>query len=70
LDAHPKVGSFHINLLGFYNKVVSEGGYDKVSDTKGNKLAWRRVCEEFLPRGANPITLAFLLKTCYYKNLA
>jgi hypothetical protein len=68
-DPHPKVGSHPIHLLNFYKKILSEGGYDRVSDTKGNKLAWRRVVEEFMPK-ANGITLAFLVKTVYYKNLA
>jgi chromatin structure-remodeling complex subunit RSC9 len=70
LDREPKVGSRHIDLLRLYKRVNSEGGYDKVSDTKGNKLAWRRLAGEFLPGSANLTTQAFLVKTAYYKNLA
>jgi chromatin structure-remodeling complex subunit RSC9 len=70
LDREPKVGSRHIDLLRLYKRVNAEGGYDKVSDTKGNKLAWRRLAGEFLPGSANLTTQAFLVKTAYYKNLA
>lgn len=49
--------------------MTEEGGYDKVSDTKGNKLAWRRVAGEFLPGSSNLTTQAFLVKSAYYKNL-
>lgn len=70
LDREPKIGSRHIDLLRLYKRVTSEGGYDKVSDTKGNKLAWRRLAGEFLPGSANLTTQAFLVKTAYYKNLA
>ncbi|KAF2449398.1 hypothetical protein P171DRAFT_469459 [Karstenula rhodostoma CBS 690.94] len=70
LDREPKIGSRHINLLRLYKRVNAEGGYDKVSDTKGNKLAWRRLAGEFLPGSANLTTQAFLVKTAYYKNLA
>ena len=70
LDREPKVGSRHIDLLRLYKRVNEEGGYDKVSDTKGNKLAWRRIATEFLPNSPNITTQAFLVKTAYYKNLA
>ncbi|KAF2468484.1 uncharacterized protein BDR25DRAFT_304921 [Lindgomyces ingoldianus] len=70
LDREPKVGHRHIDLLRLYKRVVGEGGYDKVSDTKGNKLAWRRLAGEFLPGSANLTTQAFLVKSAYYKNLA
>lgn len=70
LDREPKVGNRHIDLLRLYKRVNEEGGYDKVSDTKGNKLAWRRLAGEFLPGSANLTTQAFLVKTAYYKNLA
>lgn len=70
LEREPKIGNRHIDLLRLYKRVVDEGGYDKVSDTKGNKLAWRRLASEFLP-GSNTITTqAFILKSAYYKNLA
>lgn len=70
LDREPKVGSRHIDLLRLYKRVNEEGGYDKVSDTKGNKLAWRRIASEFLPQSPSLTTQAFLIKTTYYKNLA
>lgn len=70
LDREPKVGSRHIDLLRLYKRVVGEGGYDKVSDTKGNKLAWRRLASEFNPGSSNLTTQAFILKSAYYKNLA
>jgi chromatin structure-remodeling complex subunit RSC9 len=70
LDREPKVGSRHIDLLRLWKRVNEEGGYDKVSDTKGNKLAWRRIASEFLPNGPSLTTQAFLVKSTYYKNLA
>jgi chromatin structure-remodeling complex subunit RSC9 len=69
-EAQPKVGPRHVDLLKLYKKVIEEGGYDHVSDTKGNKLAWRRVAQEFMPHNVNVVQMAFLLKTAYYKNLA
>ncbi|KAK8157734.1 RSC complex subunit Rsc9 [Phyllosticta citrichinensis] len=70
LERDPKIGQRHINLLRLYERVCEEGGYDRVSDTKNNRLAWRRIAAEFLPSHANPTTQAFLIKTIYYKNLA
>ena len=70
LDAKPKVGPRHIDLMKLYKRVVEEGGYDHVSDTKGNKLAWRRIAQDFMPHNVNVVQMAFLLKTAYYKNLA
>lgn len=70
LEREPKVGSRHIDLLRLWKRVNDEGGYDKVSDTKGNKLAWRRIASEFLPSGPSLTTQAFLVKSTYYKNLA
>lgn len=70
LDREPKIGSRHIDLLRLYTRVTEEGGYDKMSDTKGNKLAWRRLAGEFLPGSPSLTTQAFLVKTTYYKNLA
>ncbi|KAE8840171.1 hypothetical protein HRS9122_06776 [Pyrenophora teres f. teres] len=70
LDREPKVGSRHIDLLRLYKRVNEEGGYDKVSDTRNNKLAWRRIATEFLPKSPSITTQAFLVKTAYYKNLA
>jgi chromatin structure-remodeling complex subunit RSC9 len=70
LDREPKVGNRHIDLFKLYKRVVAEGGYDKVSDTKTNKLAWRRLAGEFLPGSSNLTTQAFIVKSAYYKNLA
>jgi hypothetical protein len=70
LDREPKVGSRPIDLLRLWKRVNEEGGYDKVSDIKGNKLAWRRIASEFLPNGPSLTTQAFLVKSTYYKNLA
>ena len=70
LDPEPKVGPRHLDLFRLYKRVTAEGGYDKVSDTKGNKLAWRRIATEFLPGNANVVQLAFLVKSAYYRNLA
>jgi chromatin structure-remodeling complex subunit RSC9 len=70
LDPNPKVGPRYIDLWKLYQRVLSEGGYDKASDTRGNKLAWRRIAAEFLPNNANIVQLAFQVKTAYYKNLA
>ncbi|KAF2139377.1 uncharacterized protein K452DRAFT_275626 [Aplosporella prunicola CBS 121167] len=69
-DREPRVGPRHIDLLRLYKRVTAEGGYDRVSDTKNNKLAWRRVAGEFFGQSSNATTQAFLVKTAYYKNLA
>jgi len=70
LEREPRVAGRRINLLRLYKRVIAEGGYDKVSDIKGNKLAWRRIAAEFLPTGPSLTTQAFVIKTTYYKNLA
>ncbi|KAL1637504.1 Chromatin structure-remodeling complex protein rsc9 [Neofusicoccum ribis] len=70
LDREPKVGQRHLDLFRLYSRVCEEGGYDKVSDTKNNKLAWRRIAAEFIPSNLNPTTQAFIVKSHYYKNLA
>jgi hypothetical protein len=70
LDPSPKVGPAHLDLLRLYQRVTSEGGYDRISDTKANKLAWRRLAMEFLPNNSNMVQFAFQVKTAYYKNLA
>lgn len=66
----PKVGPRHVDLFKLYRKVIEEGGYDHVSDVKGNKLAWRRIAQDFMPHNVNVVQMAFLLKTSYYKQLA
>ncbi|KAI9666056.1 MAG: Chromatin structure-remodeling complex protein rsc9 [Bathelium mastoideum] len=70
LDREPKIGSRHLDLYRLYQRVIEEGGYDVVSDTKGNKLAWRKIAQEFFPGLPNLATLVFTVKTAYYKNLA
>ncbi|KAF2621615.1 hypothetical protein BU25DRAFT_443700 [Macroventuria anomochaeta] len=72
LDREPKVANQHVDLLRLYKRVNEEGGYDKVSDTKNNKLAWRRLAADFLQdsSASQLTTQAFLIKTAYYKNLA
>jgi chromatin structure-remodeling complex subunit RSC9 len=69
-DQTPKIGPAQVDLLRLYKRVTSEGGYDRVSDTRNNKLAWRRIAQEFLPLNANMVQFAFQVKTAYYKNLA
>ncbi|RDW75265.1 hypothetical protein BP6252_06407 [Coleophoma cylindrospora] len=66
-DPQPKVGSRLVDLLHLFNIVVDRGGYDKVSD---EKLAWRKLGQEFSLGANNLPALAFSLKTAYYKYLA
>ncbi|KAG9238914.1 hypothetical protein BJ875DRAFT_449854 [Amylocarpus encephaloides] len=63
----PKVGARQIDLLKLYQRVMSYGGYDKVSD---EKKAWRGLGDEFALGNAHQPALAFSLKSVYYKNLA
>ncbi|RDL37043.1 ARID-like protein [Venustampulla echinocandica] len=63
----PKVGSRQIDLLKLFNIVMERGGYDKVSD---EKLAWRKLGQDFNLGSPNLPALAFALKSVYYKNLA
>jgi chromatin structure-remodeling complex subunit RSC9 len=69
-DPQPKVGPRHIDLYKLYQRVTGEGGYDSVCDTKANKLAWRKIAQDFMPGNVNVVQMAFLVKTAYYKNLA
>jgi hypothetical protein len=41
MENEPKVETQHIDLLKLYNRVIAEGGYDLVSDTKKKPLMWR-----------------------------
>lgn len=68
-EAEPKVGTRHLDLRKLYDRVVEEGGYDLVSDTKAKPLMWRKVAEEFLGRGPHLAAQAFMVKSAYYKNL-
>ncbi|TVY30982.1 Chromatin structure-remodeling complex subunit [Lachnellula hyalina] len=67
LQREPRVGSKFINLLDLFNVVVGRGGYDKISD---EKLAWRKLGQDWNLPANNLPALAFGLKTVYYKNLA
>ena len=69
-EPNPKVGPRYIDLLKLWKRVNAEGGYDKVSDIRGNKLAWRRISADFLPSNAHIVQLAFQVKTVYYKYLS
>ncbi|TAQ87077.1 hypothetical protein B7494_g4598 [Chlorociboria aeruginascens] len=66
-EPQPKVGTKHIDLFYLYNAVVERGGYDKVSD---EKLAWRKLGQDFNLGSQHLPAHAFMLKTVYYKNLA
>ncbi|KFA63604.1 hypothetical protein S40285_04138 [Stachybotrys chlorohalonatus IBT 40285] len=67
LDAEPKVGTTHLDLLKVFNHIVANGGYDKVSE---EKLAWRRMASELGIYSNNEASTAFSLKEKFYKNLA
>ncbi|KAK0945515.1 Chromatin structure-remodeling complex protein rsc9 [Friedmanniomyces endolithicus] len=69
LEAEPKVGVRHIDLLKLYKRVVEEGGYDLCSDTKAKPLMWRRLAEEFVGKNVYTAAQAFQIKNVYYKNL-
>jgi chromatin structure-remodeling complex subunit RSC9 len=56
-----------VDLYRLYNAVVARGGYDIVCT---QKLAWRKLGQEFNLGTANLPALAFSLKTCYYRYLA
>ncbi|OBT66998.1 hypothetical protein VE03_04245 [Pseudogymnoascus sp. 23342-1-I1] len=66
-EPEPRVGNKHVDLLQLFKTVVERGGYDKVSD---EKLAWRKMGQDFNLGTANLPALAFSLKSTYYKNLA
>jgi len=66
-EPEPRVGSKSVNLLDLYRVVNERGGYDKVSD---EKLAWRKLGQDFNIGTNNLPALAFALKTVYYKQLA
>ncbi|KAI5199618.1 hypothetical protein E4T39_06135 [Aureobasidium subglaciale] len=69
LENEPKVEAQHIDLMKLYTRVVTEGGYDLVSDTKKKPLMWRKIAEELLPGIKNLAGAAFLVKRAYYYNL-
>lgn len=67
LDLQARVNGKHIDLFKLWKVVSDRGGYDAVSH---EKLAWRRVGQEFSLGTTNAAAYAFALKTVYYKNLA
>ncbi|KAL8712708.1 MAG: hypothetical protein Q9225_006907, partial [Loekoesia sp. 1 TL-2023] len=67
LDPSPRVNGKPIDLQKLYQIVLNLGGYDQVSR---EKLAWRKVGQEFHLGATNAAAYAFALKTAYYKNLA
>ncbi|KAF2772376.1 hypothetical protein EJ03DRAFT_387782 [Teratosphaeria nubilosa] len=69
LEPEPKVGIRHVDLLKLYQRVVGEGGYDLVSDTKAKPLMWRKLAEEFIGKNQYTAAQAFQIKNVYYKNL-
>ncbi|KAH8816125.1 hypothetical protein F5884DRAFT_775012 [Xylogone sp. PMI_703] len=66
-DPEPRVGNKHVDLLHLYNVVNERGGYDKVSD---EKLAWRKLGQDFNLGSSNLPAIAFSLKSTYYRYLA
>jgi len=69
-DPEPKVSSDYINLKDLYDRVLEEGGYDLVSDTKARPLMWRKLAEDFVGKGPHVAAQAFQVKSAYYKNLS
>ncbi|SMR51088.1 unnamed protein product [Zymoseptoria tritici ST99CH_1E4] len=69
LDLEPKIGIRHIDIHKLYERVVEEGGYDLVSDTKAKPLMWRKLAEEFIGKNQYTAAQAFQIKNVYYKNL-
>lgn len=59
----------HIDLYKLYKRVMEEGGYDLVSDTKAKPLMWRKLAEEFIGKTPHLAAQAFMVKSAYYKNL-
>ena len=69
MENEPKVENQLIDLLKLYHRVVAEGGYDLVSDTKKKPLMWRKIADELLPGIKKLAGAAFLVKRAYYYNL-
>lgn len=69
LETEPKIGVRHVDLFKLYQRVVDEGGYDLVSDTKAKPLMWRKFAEEFIGKNQYTAAQAFQIKNVYYKNL-
>ena len=67
MDFNTRVAGRHIDLYRLFKVVNARGGYDAIS---AEKLAWRKLGQEFGLGNANAAAYAFALKTAYYKNLA
>ena len=67
LDPEPRIGNKHVDLLRLFKAVVAKGGYDVVCT---EKLGWRTLGIDFGLDKGNLLTLAFSMKSAYYKNLA
>lgn len=67
VDFNTRVAGRHIDLYRLFKVVTGRGGYDAIS---AEKLAWRKLGQEFGLGNANAAAYAFALKTTYYKNLA
>jgi len=66
LDFQARVNGKHVDLFKLWSLITARGGYDAVT---AEKLAWRRVGNDFNLGSANAAAYAFALKTLYYKNL-
>lgn len=70
-DPEPKIGQKRVDLLRLYHRVLADGGYDRVSNTREMPLAWKAVGGDLgLDKATHAGALAFSLKTAYYRNLA
>ena len=67
MDPAARVNGKHIDLYKLFHVVSYRGGYDTVCS---EKLAWRKVGQDFNLGQTNTAAYAFALKTVYYKNLA
>lgn len=67
LDPEPKVSNINLDLLKTFKLIVSNGGYDKVTE---EKLLWRKMREQLAIPTTNAPSTAYQLKEKYYKNLA
>lgn len=67
LDVNPRVNGKSIDLYRLFYIVANRGGYDAVS---AEKLAWRKVGQEFNLGQTNAAAYAYTLKKVFYKNLA
>ncbi|KAI9805992.1 MAG: Chromatin structure-remodeling complex protein rsc9 [Phylliscum demangeonii] len=66
-DPEPRLGNRRVDLYRLFKAVVERGGYDAVS---AEKLLWRKLGQEIGLGSTSLASLAFQLKSTYYKNLA